>query len=733
MRNFISIVYFVIIFSLSLGATSVFDDDMESGTSQWAGTGDWAQTTSSYHSSSHSWTDSPGSIYDNNLSVSLSSVSFSMISTNWNKLTFWHNYDLENNRDFAYVEISTGTSGSWVTLQSFTGNSNGWTQEEIDLSSYDGQSLVKLRFRMTTDESGQLDGWYIDDVAVASTEPTNLSATALSSSSIRLNWTDNSGSKETAFHIERKTGSFGTYSEIATVGANTITYTNYSLASGTTYYYRVRGYDGSSYSSYSNEGGAQTQVNNPPAAPSNLIATAASSDTVNLTWNDNSSNEYGFKIDRKEGAGGSWGYITTVSQNTEAYSNTSGLKENTQYFYRVYAYNAGGNSYSNEDDATTGADVTMPTFAGIQEIEGTGPTSMKLKWNAASDQSTPITYNIYMATTSGGQNFTAIDYATTNLEYSVGGLTTDQEYFFVVRAEDNSVASNEESNTIELSAVAGQISDLVLDGETVSIYGEYTYSNIILRNGATINITTDDQSGNGTGHLVLYADTIDIGVGCSINASEKSTSGDGDGINNTPGSGGASGAAHIGYGGRGGEGEYLPQGIIYDGNSSNFNTYGSNDIYIENGSFGFSNRKGGGTIRLIGNQIILNGKIEANGESAVNGEDKNSGASGGSVVFVCDLFEGNGTIEVKGGNGAPARNGSYGYLYGGGGGGGGGAIRYFVTTNNFTGSNKVDGGAGGAAHEYLASSWGASGGQGAISTGVFDMTLISPNVSSNYS
>ncbi len=89
--------------------------------------------------------------------------------------------------------------------------------------------------------------------------PTNLTATAVSSSQINLSWTDNSND-ETGFKIERKTGASGTYSQIATVGANVTTYSDTGLTSNTTYYYRVRAYNAAGESGYSNEANATTQT-----------------------------------------------------------------------------------------------------------------------------------------------------------------------------------------------------------------------------------------------------------------------------------------------------------------------------------------------------------------------------------------------------------------------------------------------------------------------------------------
>ena len=90
----------------------------------------------------------------------------------------------------------------------------------------------------------------------------------------------------------------------------------------------------------------------PPAAPSDLTATGISSSQINLSWTDNSSDETGFKIERKI-EGGSFLEITTVAANSTSDSDT-GLAASSSYTYRVRAYNGNGDSdYSNEAPATT--------------------------------------------------------------------------------------------------------------------------------------------------------------------------------------------------------------------------------------------------------------------------------------------------------------------------------------------------------------------------------------------
>jgi uncharacterized membrane protein len=67
---------------------------------------------------------------------------------------------------------------------------------------------------------------------------------------------------------------------------------------------------------------------------------------------DNAANEDGFKIERSTN-NVNFLPVVTVGTNVTGYSDT-GLSPSTTYYYRVYAYNAAGNSgYSNTANATT--------------------------------------------------------------------------------------------------------------------------------------------------------------------------------------------------------------------------------------------------------------------------------------------------------------------------------------------------------------------------------------------
>ena len=178
--------------------------------------------------------------------------------------------------------------------------------------------------------------------------PSNLTATAVSSTQINLAWTDNS-TDEDGFKIYRSTNGT-TFSLTATVGPNVTTYSNTGRSPATTYYYKVLAYNVNGSSPYSNTASATTPTL--PNAPSNLTATAVSSTQINLVWTDNSTDENGFKIERSTD-GITFSQIATVAANVTTYSNT-GRSASTTYYYRVRAYNTNGNSsYSNTASATT--------------------------------------------------------------------------------------------------------------------------------------------------------------------------------------------------------------------------------------------------------------------------------------------------------------------------------------------------------------------------------------------
>jgi hypothetical protein len=86
------------------------------------------------------------------------------------------------------------------------------------------------------------------------------------------------------------------------------------------------------------------------APPSNLTATPNGTKRIDLTWNDNSTTETGFRIERSTN-NSKFSQVATVGPGVTNYSNT-GLRRGKTYYYRVRANGSPANSaYSNTASA----------------------------------------------------------------------------------------------------------------------------------------------------------------------------------------------------------------------------------------------------------------------------------------------------------------------------------------------------------------------------------------------
>lgn len=105
-------------------------------------------------------------------------------------------------------------------------------------------------------------------------------------------------------------------------------------------------------------------------------------------------------------------------------------------------------------------DRTPPIFAGLKSaftcipgpIGGGRTTAYTLSWDPAIDNRSPtrrIVYDVYQATTAGGEDFSTPTYTTESgaTSFTTPALPTDRVLYFVVRARDQ--AGNHDANTVE--------------------------------------------------------------------------------------------------------------------------------------------------------------------------------------------------------------------------------------------------------------------------------------------
>ena len=272
-------------------------------------------------------------------------------------------------------------------------------------------------YRIAGFTSNNISSWNSSTVVnIEFTAPSNLVATILNDSQIRLNWNDNSDN-ETGYRIERDSGTG--YEFVTEVAANEIEYIDSGLQYNTSYSYRIAGFASNNITDWVNS--SSVSIGFP--GPTNLIAFASGDSLIQINWNDNSENENGYRIERNSGIG--FEQIAEVVANVIEYIDTDMVYE-TDYTYRVAGY-----SDNNISNWITSAIVTIifpaPTNLVVNALDD---SQVQLTWvdNSAFEEGFRIERD-------DGSGFIEIGTVSTGvLEYPDTGLTYDQSYDYRVAA-----------------------------------------------------------------------------------------------------------------------------------------------------------------------------------------------------------------------------------------------------------------------------------------------------------
>lgn len=280
------------------------------------------------------------------------------------------------------------------------------------------------------DKMGQLWFTYVNayfhpDIPEA---PTDMTFSLVTASSMRVNWVDNSDNED-YFVVERSLTKGSDYVDVGTPTTNY--FDDSGLSAEVEYFYRVRAENDSGPSGYLS--GSEITLPNPPADPTNMTFSSVTENSIQVNWSDNSLNEDNFEIQRSLTGTGGW---TNLGEPTVNYYEYTGLAENTEYFFRVRAVNAGGAS-----NWLTGSETTLlsaPDQPSNMTFSLVTESSMRVNWvdNADNEDNFQIQRSL---TGTGGW----IDLGEPVLNYyDYGGLDENTEYFFRVRAVNDGGVSD---------------------------------------------------------------------------------------------------------------------------------------------------------------------------------------------------------------------------------------------------------------------------------------------------
>ncbi|MCB2204572.1 S8 family serine peptidase [bacterium] len=180
-----------------------------------------------------------------------------------------------------------------------------------------------------------------------------------------------------------------------------------------------------------------------PADPSGLSVSNIGQNSADISWNDNSSNETGFRIEYKVSSNSTWSSTTVGSNVTN--TTLSGLSSSTTYDVRVFAYNGTGDSQNPAGPAsfTTTAPPTAPASPTLLSASNVTENSADLNWTDNSNDETG--FRIEYSTNSGSSwNSTTVgaDVSSTTLSGLSSGTTYDVRVWAYNSAGDSPSATN---------------------------------------------------------------------------------------------------------------------------------------------------------------------------------------------------------------------------------------------------------------------------------------------------
>lgn len=311
-------------------------------------------------------------------------------------------------------------------------------------------------------------------VGTVPTAPSGLSARVYASNLIYLSWVDTNN--ETGYTIERKEGTGGTYTPIATVAANVTTYSDTTVSASTTYFYRLRAKNGFGDSvGYSNEANIITPT------PTYSISGVVTSGGVPLA---------GVAVSL---AGSVSSAATTNSLGSYSFSGvpdggyTLTLAGMPGYIFNSASLNVtvnGSNLTANNFEAT--AIPVMPTGLKVAAVS---PNLINITWSGVNNKSG------YEIERTEGAAVTTITVASGVFSYRDVGLLASTAYSYRVRAVIGAEKSEYSAPALATTLAAGSSSAIL--PELVAV-GSFSIGKYEVTQGEWMSVMGSNPSFNSS-------------------------------------------------------------------------------------------------------------------------------------------------------------------------------------------------------------------------------------------
>lgn len=242
----------------------------------------------------------------------------------------------------------------------------------------------------------------------------------------KISWNKNPNAD--GYIIEQYNGS--RWMLIARITSNsTVSFTAKTLVAGSTNRLRARAYKGKVYSAY-----AYLNINTVPSAITGFTLKSATSSTLNVAWNRNTSGD-GYMLERYNGT--KWVSVAKITNHATLNNTVKNLKAGTSYRFRIRSYKVFGSStvYGSYTYLTA---VTKPAAMSGVKVKSKTNNTVVLQWNKNTSASC-----YYVEQYKGGKWMQAAKISDNKVtSFTVRGLSSSTTYKFRIRAGGSGGYSN---------------------------------------------------------------------------------------------------------------------------------------------------------------------------------------------------------------------------------------------------------------------------------------------------